>query len=166
MYIRKRMNQGQLARKTDAQFLIHEVLSKKIDDSLQALLKLHQVATTHNDPQLANFLEGEYLKEKVESQKEIGDLITKLKRSGDNVGIHIIDKELQEMIEPPTLKQESIRATIEMLHIFWLHEKFRGTYFNCQPISIKYSSQLSHRLSSNFELFGLHTGFAYGFLVF
>ena len=101
MYIRKRMNQGQLARKTDAQFLIHEVLSKKIDDSLQALLKLHQVATTHNDPQLANFLEGEYLKEKVESQKEIGDLITKLKRSGDNVGIHIIDKELQEMIEPP-----------------------------------------------------------------
>ena len=36
-----------------------------------------------------------YLIFKVEAQKEIGDLITKMKRAGESVGLHIIDKELQ-----------------------------------------------------------------------
>ena len=31
----------------------------------------------------------------VEDQKKIGDLITKMKRAGDTVGLHIIDKELE-----------------------------------------------------------------------
>jgi len=61
----------------------------------QSLLDLHKNASEHDDAQLTDFLEGEYLKEQVEAQKEIGDLITKMKRAGDSVGLHIIDKELQ-----------------------------------------------------------------------
>ena len=63
--------------------------------SLQSLLDLHRNATAQGDAQLTDFLEGDYLKEQVEAQKEIGDLITKMKRAGDSVGLHIIDKELQ-----------------------------------------------------------------------
>ena len=44
---------------------------------------------------MTDFIEGEYLKEQVEAQKEIGDFITKMKRAGDALGLHIIDKELQ-----------------------------------------------------------------------
>jgi len=61
----------------------------------EALLELHKVAEKHGDAQLTDFLEGEYLKEQVEAQKEIGDLITKMKRVGDGLGVHIIDKEMQ-----------------------------------------------------------------------
>lgn len=67
-------------------------LEKKVHESL---LELHKVATAHDDPQLTDFLEGEYLKEQVEAQKEIGTLVTQMKNAGDGVGLHIIDKELQ-----------------------------------------------------------------------
>ena len=55
---------------------------------------MHKVASKHEDPQLTDYIEGEYLKEQVKSIKELGDLITKLKRAGDTVGLHIIDKEM------------------------------------------------------------------------
>merc|ERR1711978_438795 len=61
----------------------------------KSLLELHAGADKHNDPQMTDFLEGEYLKEQVEAEKEISDLITKMKRAGDGIGLHIIDKELQ-----------------------------------------------------------------------
>merc|ERR1719288_373443 len=67
-------------------------LEKKVHESI---LAMHKNADEHGDAQLTDFLEGEYLKEQVEAQKEIGDLITKMKRAGDGVGLHIIDKELQ-----------------------------------------------------------------------
>jgi len=67
-------------------------LEKKVHE---ALLDLHKEADSHGDAQLTDFIEGEYLKEQVEAQKEIGDLITKMKRAGDTLGLHIIDKELQ-----------------------------------------------------------------------
>jgi len=71
-------------------------LEKQVHESL---LALHKVASTHEDAQLTDFLEGEYLKEQVEAQKEIGDLITKMKRAGGAEAspllLHIIDKELQ-----------------------------------------------------------------------
>lgn len=67
-------------------------LEKEVHESL---LALHKIADQHDDAQLTDFIEGEYLKEQVEAQKEIGDLITKMKRAGDSVGLHIIDKELQ-----------------------------------------------------------------------
>merc|ERR1712113_518703 len=50
-------------------------LEKKVHE---ALLDLHKVADSHGDAQLTDFIEGEYLKEQVEAQKEIGDLITKM----------------------------------------------------------------------------------------
>merc|ERR1712241_1375711 len=65
----------------------------------EALLALHKVASTPEDAQQTDFLEGEYLNEQVEAQKEIGDLITKMKRAGDALGLHIIDKELQQKIQ-------------------------------------------------------------------
>ena len=34
------------------------------------------------------------LKEQVEAIKEIADLLTKMRRAGDHLGLHIIDKEL------------------------------------------------------------------------
>ncbi|TRY78395.1 hypothetical protein TCAL_08981 [Tigriopus californicus] len=60
----------------------------------QSLLDLHKMADSHGDPQLTDFLEGEYLEEQVEAIKELGDLVTKVKRAGDGIGIHIIDKEM------------------------------------------------------------------------
>ena len=61
----------------------------------KSLLELHKTADSHGDAQLTDFIEGEYLKEQVEAEKEIGDLITKLKGLGDGLGVHILDKELQ-----------------------------------------------------------------------
>merc|ERR1712027_95232 len=62
----------------------------------KALLELHKVADSHGDAQLCDFIEGEYLQEQVTAEKEVGDLLTKMKRTGsEGLGLHIIDKELQ-----------------------------------------------------------------------
>ena len=55
---------------------------------------MHKVADSHGDAQLTDFIEGEYLKEQVEAQKEIGDLVTKMKRAGPGLGYHLIDQEI------------------------------------------------------------------------
>merc|ERR1712193_395433 len=60
----------------------------------QSLLDLHAAASKKNDPHLSNFIESEYLGEQVEGIKVIGDLITKMKRAGDGLGLHLIDKEM------------------------------------------------------------------------
>jgi len=60
----------------------------------QSLLDMHKVGSTHEDAQFTDFLEGNFLKEQVEASKEIVDLITKMKRAGEGLGVHIIDKEL------------------------------------------------------------------------
>lgn len=60
----------------------------------ESLLALHKVASEHNDAQMTDFVEGTYLEEQVEAIKEIADLVTKMKRAGDGLGLHIIDKEL------------------------------------------------------------------------
>ncbi|CAG0923765.1 unnamed protein product [Notodromas monacha] len=52
----------------------------------QSLLDLVGVADKHNDAQLGDFLESEYLCEQVEAQKELGDYITQLKRVGSGIG--------------------------------------------------------------------------------
>ena len=52
----------------------------------EALLGLHKVADTHNDAQMMDFLEGEFLKEQVDAIKEISDHITNLKRVGPGLG--------------------------------------------------------------------------------
>merc|ERR1712037_20349 len=60
----------------------------------QSLLDLHKVAGDKGDGHLCDFLESEYLAEQVEGIKAIGDLITKMKRAGDGLGLHLIDKEM------------------------------------------------------------------------
>lgn len=61
---------------------------------MQALLDMHKTASDHNDPQMTDFVEGEYLEEQVEAIKALGDLVTKMRRAGDGLGLHIIDKDL------------------------------------------------------------------------
>merc|ERR1712088_343622 len=60
----------------------------------QSLLDIHKVAGDKGDGHLCDFLESEYLGEQVEGIKAIGDLITKMKRVGDGLGLHLIDKEM------------------------------------------------------------------------
>jgi len=67
-------------------------LEKNVNKSL---LDLHTVGSRHNDENMCDFIEGEYLEEQVESIKEISDMITRLKRAGTGLGEYIFDKELQ-----------------------------------------------------------------------
>merc|ERR1712060_593620 len=60
----------------------------------QSLLDLHKVARDKGDGHLCDFLESEYLAEQVEGIKAIGDLIVKMKRAGDGLGLYLIDKEM------------------------------------------------------------------------
>merc|ERR1712123_381833 len=48
----------------------------------QSLLDLHKASESKGDAHLCDFLEAEYLTEQVEGIKEIGDMITKIKRAG------------------------------------------------------------------------------------
>jgi len=61
----------------------------------QSLLDLHKVADSHNDAQMTDFLEGEFLQEQVKAIKDIGDKISNLKRVGAGLGEYMFDKELQ-----------------------------------------------------------------------
>jgi len=60
----------------------------------QSLLDLHGVSGKRTDPHLADWLETHFLDEQVKSIKDLGDLITKMKRAGDGLGVHIVDKEM------------------------------------------------------------------------
>jgi len=60
----------------------------------KCLLSMHSMADTKKDPHLTNFLEDNFLTEQVTAIKKFGDLITRLERAGDGLGVHIIDKEL------------------------------------------------------------------------
>ena len=67
-------------------------LEKKVN---QSLLNLHAVASTHNDANLCDFIETEYLNEQVEAIKDLGDKITQLKRAGPTgLGEHLFDQKL------------------------------------------------------------------------
>jgi len=60
----------------------------------QSLLDMHKVAQDVNDAHFCDFLESEYLTEQVDGIKEIGDWVTKMKRAGDGLGLHTIDREI------------------------------------------------------------------------
>ncbi|KAK7872502.1 hypothetical protein R5R35_014290 [Gryllus longicercus] len=66
-------------------------LEKKVNHSL---LKLHKIATIHEDANLCDFLEAEYLQEQVDSIKEIANHLTNIRRVGEGLGIFMFDKEL------------------------------------------------------------------------
>jgi len=59
----------------------------------EALLELHKLATNHQDNHMTDFLEENYLKEQVESIKELADHVTNLKRVGPGLGEYMYDKE-------------------------------------------------------------------------
>jgi len=60
----------------------------------QSLLDIHGVAGKKNDPHLCDYLESNFLDEQVKAIKDLSDLITKMKRAGDGLGVHIMDKEM------------------------------------------------------------------------
>jgi len=59
----------------------------------QSLLDLHKLCSSHDDAQMADFIESEYLEEQVKAIKEIGDHVTQLKRVGPGLGEYTYDRE-------------------------------------------------------------------------
>merc|ERR1711934_1158994 len=59
----------------------------------QSLLELTKAAEAKGDSHLSDFVD-EFLEDQVASIKSIGDMITKLKRVGDGLGLFLFDKEM------------------------------------------------------------------------
>ncbi|XP_076175808.1 soma ferritin-like [Ptiloglossa arizonensis] len=68
-------------------------LERKVNESL---LRLHALSSVHNDPNLSDFLETEYLQEQVNSIKEFADHVTNLERVGEGLGVYVFDKALRD----------------------------------------------------------------------
>merc|ERR1711909_153064 len=77
----------------------------------QSLLDLHKACDSKGDAHLC-----EFLGEQVEGIKELGDLITKIKRAGDGLGLHIMDKEMDLNLESFL----SFRQSIFLLNLYLL----------------------------------------------
>ncbi|KAK7390316.1 hypothetical protein VNO78_25618 [Psophocarpus tetragonolobus] len=60
----------------------------------EKLLHLHSIADCNNDPQLADFIESEFLNEQVESIKKISDYVTQLRLVGKGHGVWHFDQKL------------------------------------------------------------------------
>ncbi|KAG0467523.1 hypothetical protein HPP92_018486 [Vanilla planifolia] len=60
----------------------------------EKLLNLHGLATLHNDPQLSEFIESEFLKEQVETIKKIAEYVSQLRRVGKGHGVWHFDQML------------------------------------------------------------------------
>ena len=50
----------------------------------EKLLELHQIASSNNDPQFSDYLEGEFLKEQVDAISEISQKLSQLDLIGDD----------------------------------------------------------------------------------
>lgn len=61
----------------------------------EKLLKLHKVADEQGDPQLQDFIEGEFLKTQVEDIKKISGYVSQLRRVGKGHGVYHFDRLLQ-----------------------------------------------------------------------
>ncbi|XP_031102268.1 ferritin, chloroplastic-like [Ipomoea triloba] len=60
----------------------------------EKLLNLHAVADRNNDPQMTDFIEGEFLEEQVEAIKKISEYVTQLRRVGKGHGVWHFDQML------------------------------------------------------------------------
>jgi len=67
-----------------------QTLEKNVN---QSLLDLHKVADTHEDKQMCDWIEANFLTEQVEAIKELGDYIRNLQRVGTGLGEYMFDKE-------------------------------------------------------------------------
>ncbi|XP_043477568.1 soma ferritin-like [Leptopilina heterotoma] len=68
-------------------------LEKRVNENL---LRLHAIASNHNDAHFMDFLEGEYLTEQVDSIRAIAAHVTNLERVGEGLGVFVFDKELNK----------------------------------------------------------------------
>ena len=57
---------------------------------------MHEIASGHNDANMCDFLESEFLQEQVDAIKEIGDHVTNLRRVGEGLGVFMFDQKLKE----------------------------------------------------------------------
>ncbi|XP_065854484.1 ferritin, chloroplastic [Euphorbia lathyris] len=74
------------AEKGDALYAMELALSlEKLTN--EKLLSLHSVATQNNDPQMADFIESEFLEEQVEDIKKISEYVSQLRRIGKGHGV-------------------------------------------------------------------------------
>lgn len=71
-------------------------LEKQVNESL---LGVHSIAASHNDANMCDFIETEYLQEQVDAMKELGEHITNLERVGEGLGVYMFDKQLDEIHE-------------------------------------------------------------------
>merc|ERR1712112_88599 len=63
----------------------------------QSLLELQTKATAKSDFHLVNFVQENFLNYHTFYIKMIGDLVSKTKRVGDGLGIHIVDRDIARM---------------------------------------------------------------------
>ncbi|KAH7294001.1 hypothetical protein KP509_28G051800 [Ceratopteris richardii] len=61
----------------------------------EKLLKLHKVASEEDDPQLQDYVEGEFLKSQVEDIKKVASYVSQLRRVGKGHGVYHFDLKLQ-----------------------------------------------------------------------
>ncbi|KAJ0088812.1 hypothetical protein Patl1_31420 [Pistacia atlantica] len=81
------------AEKGDALYAMELALSlEKLTN--EKLLSLHNVAVCNNDPQLADFIETEYLAEQVEAINKIAKFIAQLRMVGKGHGVWHFDQML------------------------------------------------------------------------
>ncbi|WOH08080.1 hypothetical protein DCAR_0727517 [Daucus carota subsp. sativus] len=81
------------AEKGDALYAMELALSlEKLTN--EKLLNLHAVADRCNDPQLADFIESNFLEEQVEAIKKISDYVSQLRRVGKGHGVWHFDQAL------------------------------------------------------------------------
>lgn len=81
------------AEKGDALYAMELTLSleKLVNEKL---LNLHSVADRNNDPQLADFIESEFLEEQVEAIKKIAEYVSQLRLVGKGHGVWHFDQRL------------------------------------------------------------------------
>merc|ERR1712236_28443 len=60
----------------------------------KCLVDLEALATTKGDFRLASFIQEKFLRKQVLDLKMIGDFLTKIKRVGTGLGVHMLDKDL------------------------------------------------------------------------
>merc|ERR1712243_349257 len=67
------------------------------EEDAQCLLELQTKATAKADFHLVNFVQENFLNYHTYYIKMIGDLVSKTKRVGDGLGIHIVDRDIARM---------------------------------------------------------------------
>lgn len=67
-------------------------LEKEVNGSL---LALHKVADSHDDAQMTDFLEGNFLKEQVEAIRELAGYVANLRQVGSGLGEWMFDHEFE-----------------------------------------------------------------------